>query len=229
MPGAGDDVLLPGPVRDEANAIGADMVCVRDRLTRVRAFITQRLRRPRGDLQGREERTVRCPHCEQLAMVAEGETNRCLFRGAVDTTQEMMVYAYLGTPEDEGSLIGICPTCTQHTVVYDTELATGDRMPFCFSCPGPPSTADALPLPDDLVSGLYKWAEDIDTTLNLDLRDREDGKYDAEWERLFQDGRDLARRLAHELGPARTVTYKGLAHGGLAALTSVAWRGDRQM
>ncbi|MFB0619498.1 hypothetical protein [Streptomyces sp. AGS-58] len=93
----------------------------------------------------------------------------------------------------------------------------------------PDDPAAALDLSDDLVSGLYKWAEDIDTTLNLDLRDREDGKYDAEWERLFQDGRDLAGRLAHELGPARTVTYKGLAHGGLAALTSVAWRGDRQM
>ncbi|GGK51220.1 hypothetical protein GCM10010094_09310 [Streptomyces flaveus] len=83
--------------------------------------------------------------------------------------------------------------------------------------------------PDDLVSALYKWAEGIDTTLNLDLRDREDGKYDAEWKRLFQEGMDLAKRVAHELGPARTVTYKGLANGGLAALTSITWQGIRQL
>ncbi|MFD4412472.1 hypothetical protein [Streptomyces sp. NPDC058476] len=141
-----DDVLLPDLDLDETNAIGADMVRVRDGLTRVQAFITQRLRRLRGDLRGLEERTVRCPHCEQLAMVAEGETNRCLFCGAVVTTKEMMVYVFLGTPEDEGSLIGICPRCTQHTLVDDTDLATGDRMPFCFSCPGSvPSTADEPP------------------------------------------------------------------------------------
>ncbi|MFE7935290.1 hypothetical protein ACFU6S_42520 [Streptomyces sp. NPDC057456] len=141
-----DDVLLPDLTRTEANAIGADMARVRDGLTRVRAFITQRLRRLNGDLQGRKERTVRCPHCEQLTMVAEGETNRCLFCGAVLTTMEMMAYVFLETPEDEGRRIGICPTCAQHTVVDDVDLATGDRRPFCFSCPGPlPDAADAPP------------------------------------------------------------------------------------
>jgi hypothetical protein len=93
----------------------------------------------------------------------------------------------------------------------------------------PDDPAAALDLSDDLVSALYKWAEGIDTTLNLDLRDREDGKYDAEWERLFQEGMDLAKHVAHELGPARTVIYKGLANGGLAALTSIIWQGDRQL
>ncbi|MER5218888.1 hypothetical protein [Streptomyces flaveus] len=93
----------------------------------------------------------------------------------------------------------------------------------------PDDPAAALDLSDGLVSALYKWAEGIDTTLNLDLRDREDGKYDAEWERLFQEGMDLAKRVAHELGPTRTVTYKGLAHGGLAALASVTWQGNQQL
>jgi hypothetical protein len=40
---------------------------------------------------------------------------------------------------------------------------------------------------------------------------------------------DLAKRVAHELGPARTVTYKGLANGGLAALTSITWQGNQQL
>ncbi|WP_328385236.1 hypothetical protein OHS81_14790 [Streptomyces sp. NBC_00400] len=56
-----------------------------------------------------------------------------------------------------------------------------------------------------------------------------EGKYDDTWQRLFHEGRNLARQLAHELGPTRTVTYKGLANGGLAAMTCVAWRGDREL
>ncbi|MEU9287725.1 hypothetical protein AB0D57_24220 [Streptomyces sp. NPDC048275] len=93
----------------------------------------------------------------------------------------------------------------------------------------PEDPAAALHLSDSLAADLYTWAKSIDTTLNLDVRDREDGKYDAEWQRLFREGTDLARRVAHELGPVRTVTYKGLAHGGPAALTSITWRGDRQL
>jgi hypothetical protein len=69
--------------------------------------------------------------------------------------------------------------------------------------------------------------ETIDATLNLDIQDQESGKCDAEWDRLFHEGLDLGKRLARELGPARKVTYKGTANGGLAAMTSVSRRGDR--
>ncbi|MFE6808632.1 hypothetical protein ACFVEN_44315 [Streptomyces sp. NPDC057681] len=141
-----DDALLPNLDLNESNAIGLGMVRVRDELTRVQTFITQRMRRLRGELRDCETRTVHCPHCEQLALVAGGETNRCLFCGAVVTTQDMMVYFYLGTPEDEGALIRVCPRCSQHTLVDDVDLGTGDQMPFCFGCPGPiPSDADDLP------------------------------------------------------------------------------------
>ena len=91
----------------------------------------------------------------------------------------------------------------------------------------PDDPAAALDLSDGLVADLYTWARSIDDTLNLDLRDRVEGKYDAEWDRLFREGSALAQQLANELGPSRTVTYKGLANGGLAAITSVAvtpWR-----
>jgi len=93
----------------------------------------------------------------------------------------------------------------------------------------PDDPAAALTLSDDLVADLYAWAKSIDTTVNLDLRDREEGKYDDEWERLFREGMELARRVAHEVGPDRKVTYNGLANGGLAGLTSVTWQGDRQL
>ncbi|MFI1165386.1 hypothetical protein ACH4UM_17685 [Streptomyces sp. NPDC020801] len=93
----------------------------------------------------------------------------------------------------------------------------------------PDDPAAALSLSGGLVADLHTWAESIDTTLNLELRDREDGRYDAEWDRLFHQGMELAERVAHELGPSRTVTYKGLANGGPAALTSVSWQGDRRL
>ncbi|GAA2327555.1 hypothetical protein OHT20_15950 [Streptomyces caniferus] len=93
----------------------------------------------------------------------------------------------------------------------------------------PDDPAAALDLSDGLVAALYGWADEIDTTLNLEIRDREEGKYDDTWQRLFHEGRDLARRVAHELGPAWTVTYKGLVNGGLAAMTYVEWQGDREL
>ncbi|MFI2186308.1 hypothetical protein [Streptomyces sioyaensis] len=93
----------------------------------------------------------------------------------------------------------------------------------------PDNPAAALDLSDGLVANLYAWAKSIDATLNLDLRDREEGKYDDEWQRLFREGMELAKRVAHELGPARRVTYKGLAHGGPASMTSVTWQGDREL
>ncbi|MER5694713.1 hypothetical protein ACWDBO_34645 [Streptomyces mirabilis] len=93
----------------------------------------------------------------------------------------------------------------------------------------PDGPVGSLHLSEELVADLYAWAKSIDATVNLDLRDREDGKYDDEWERLFHEGTELARRVAHELGPARKVTYKGLANGGTAAMTSVTWQGDRRV
>ncbi|MFJ9905202.1 hypothetical protein ACIRVK_20280 [Streptomyces sp. NPDC101152] len=90
----------------------------------------------------------------------------------------------------------------------------------------PADPAAALDLSEGLVSDLYAWAKGIDDTLNRELRDREEGKYEAEWEQLFRAGSALARRLAQELGPSLTVSYKGLANGGLTALTSISWRGD---
>ncbi|MER6190064.1 hypothetical protein [Streptomyces cyaneofuscatus] len=93
----------------------------------------------------------------------------------------------------------------------------------------PDDPAAALPLSDGLVAALHAWAASIDATLNQELAEREDGAYDAAWQRLFSEGAELAERTARELGPVRTVTYKGLAHGGLSVLTSVTWRGDRKL
>lgn len=114
-------------------------------------------------------------------------------------------------------------------ITVEGEFRYGPLRAEGFGDFGPDDPTAGLTLSDDLAAALYTWARSIDDTLNLELRDREDGKYDAEWQRLFHTGADLARRVAHELGPARKVTYRGLANGGLAALTRVTWRGDREL
>ncbi|MEU6195072.1 hypothetical protein [Streptomyces sp. NPDC047061] len=91
----------------------------------------------------------------------------------------------------------------------------------------PDDPAAGLALSDDLVAGLYTWARAVDTTLDLYLRDRDEAAYEDDWQRLFHEGAELARRVAHESGPARRVTYRGVAHGGLSTLTSITWQGDR--
>ncbi|WP_328378647.1 hypothetical protein OG372_25420 [Streptomyces sp. NBC_01020] len=114
-------------------------------------------------------------------------------------------------------------------ITVEGEFKFGPLRAEGFGDFAPDDPAAALALSDDLVAGLYTWAKNIDTTLNLDLRDREEGKYDDEWQRLFREGHDLAQQVAHELGPERTVTYKGLANGGPAALRSVTWQGDQEL
>lgn len=114
-------------------------------------------------------------------------------------------------------------------ITVEGEFKFGPLRAEGFGDFAPDDPAAALALSDDLVAALYTWAKAIDTTVNLDVRDREEGKYDDEWQRLFREGRGLAQQVARELGPTRTVTYKGLANGGLVAMTSVTWEGDREL
>ncbi len=114
-------------------------------------------------------------------------------------------------------------------VTVEGEFGFGPLRADGFGDFAPDGPAAALNLSDGLVAALNTWAAGIDTTMNLYVRDRADGTYDADFDRLFHEGKDLARQVAHELGPARKVTYKGLANGGLAAMTSVTWQGDREL
>ncbi|MFE3634373.1 hypothetical protein [Streptomyces sp. NPDC059168] len=93
----------------------------------------------------------------------------------------------------------------------------------------PDDPAAGLYLPDGLVTDFRAWVRRIEETLEKDLPHQEEDRFADAWQGLFREGRHLSERLARELGPARTVTYKGLANGGLAALTTETWRGDRQV
>ncbi|MEU3931702.1 hypothetical protein AB0E85_06585 [Streptomyces sp. NPDC029044] len=91
-----------------------------------------------------------------------------------------------------------------------------------FASFAPDDPAAGLRLTDGLAAAFHRWAMEIETTLTADGDDDR-------WRLLFLEGEELSRRLARELGPARTVTYRGIANGGLASLTKVTWRGDQQV
>ncbi|MEV7324493.1 hypothetical protein [Streptomyces sp. NPDC093970] len=93
----------------------------------------------------------------------------------------------------------------------------------------PDDPAAGLDLSEELVADLHAWAAANDTTLDLYLRDREEGRYDDTWQRLFREGQELARRVARETGPARKVTYRGLANGGLSTMTCRTWQGEVEL
>ncbi|NEC92163.1 hypothetical protein [Streptomyces sp. SID12501] len=93
----------------------------------------------------------------------------------------------------------------------------------------PDDPAAGLDLSEELVADLRAWAKDIDAKLNVYLQDRDEIRREGECERQLREGAELARRVAHEVGPDREVTYKGLANGGLISMTSITWRGDQQV
>lgn len=75
----------------------------------------------------------------------------------------------------------------------------------------PDDPTAGLDLSDELVADLYRWAADFNAGMELYLKDRDEVGDDERRRELDLRGRDLAARVAREAGPARTVTYGGLA------------------
>ncbi|MGW1267433.1 hypothetical protein [Streptomyces sp. NPDC002491] len=135
-----DDILLPELEQDEKNTVGAEMVHIRDGLENIHTYIKERMQRLRGELSGLEERTIACPTCGQLALIADGTQNRCLFCGTTFLTASWLIQMWLDEPTRQ------CPRCRYSTVVMDVTVASeADPVPFCFSCPGIVPPADVQP------------------------------------------------------------------------------------
>ncbi len=85
----------------------------------------------------------------------------------------------------------------------------------------PDDPAAGLRLSDELVDGLYKWSRDVDALLDHQLATREENP-DA-WEELSLHGLRLAKQLAREVEPGRTVAYEGIVnyHDDLHRRTSL--------
>ncbi|MFD3837711.1 hypothetical protein ACFWWC_15785 [Streptomyces sp. NPDC058642] len=74
----------------------------------------------------------------------------------------------------------------------------------------PDDPAAALGLSEALVDDLYAWSQAVDAAMDTWLTDRDDAALDAAHDRLRDAGRELTERVAHEVGPERTVAYGGV-------------------
>jgi len=66
-----------------------------------------------------------------------------------------------------------------------------------------------LPVSGELAAALLRWAEAFDATLNQENPADSGFPLERDRQAFLQRGRDLAGRLARELGPGYRVTYQG--------------------
>ncbi|WP_328834582.1 hypothetical protein [Streptomyces europaeiscabiei] len=130
-----DDVLLPGLSREEVAAIASDMNRIREGLNAIHAFVTERMLRLKHELAGDEDRTVACPTCGQLAMVADGSSNRCHFCNTDESNMVLMAGFLVQSLNDPGLRVRACPQCQKETLVDGARLASEPGpVSFCFGC-----------------------------------------------------------------------------------------------
>jgi hypothetical protein len=138
-----DHYLLPDLDADDEEAVADDLEEIRTGLTRIESYVTSRMERLREmDLKGHEARTVRCPDCQQLALIVDGGTNSCLFCPRLWTDPLELASAYdnafgysaaPGEPFEE-TLVD-CPDCDTPTLVLEAETVASDgSVPLCFNC-----------------------------------------------------------------------------------------------
>ncbi|MEU2953954.1 hypothetical protein [Streptomyces xanthochromogenes] len=76
----------------------------------------------------------------------------------------------------------------------------------------PDDAAFGLDPSDKLVADPYQWSGDIDANMELYLQERDGDSDRARRVELDQRGERLTERIAYELSPEKTVTYRGLAY-----------------
>ncbi|NUL02550.1 hypothetical protein HRW07_04675 [Streptomyces lunaelactis] len=74
-----DEELLPRLDEQERERVEDDVQFIRSGLTRIRAFVKQRMERLMDKLAPHWERTLQCPDCRQWALVARGGPTQCFF------------------------------------------------------------------------------------------------------------------------------------------------------
>ncbi|MFF3959131.1 hypothetical protein ACFYY1_38955 [Streptomyces sp. NPDC001890] len=142
--------LIPGLDPAEARGVERDMDSFRLQLKGIETLVKQRMNNLRSDLAKVADVTVKCPDCEQWAMVAydsKDEGPSCLFCHQVwpDNPESAAVnYAWIILGQDEHSdfqdggdpPVVDCPECGVCALVPDAVTAAGQpgATPLCFSC-----------------------------------------------------------------------------------------------
>lgn len=142
--------LLPELKGNEARAVQHSMTSFRLQLSGIETLVKQRMNNLRSELTKVADVTVKCPDCEQWAMVADGsdEGPTCLFCLAEWPEAPMSAaanYAWiiLGLDDHHSFVqdggdppVVDCPQCGVYALVTDAVTAAGQpgATPLCFSC-----------------------------------------------------------------------------------------------
>ncbi|MFD5756186.1 hypothetical protein [Streptomyces mirabilis] len=147
-----DEVLLPALTSDEKDTVGADMDRIREELSYIRTYLTQRRKRIYGELRksGLAEHAQHCPECRSMALVVKAGGNRCYFCGMSWPTP----YALARSTEfylTGDQVPDTCPQCKAPTLTVEVSFLNDvDALyRFCYSCmarfPKPTHHGDPVP------------------------------------------------------------------------------------
>ncbi|MGW8485185.1 hypothetical protein [Streptomyces sp. NPDC055886] len=141
--------LIPGLEPAEAHRVERHMDSFRLQLKGIETLVKQRMNDLRSELAELADVTVKCPDCEQWAMIADGrdEGPTCLFCHQVwpeDPRSAAANYAWIVLGVDEHSSfqdggdppVVECPDCGVCALVTEavTEAGRPGATPLCFSC-----------------------------------------------------------------------------------------------
>ncbi|MGW7213645.1 hypothetical protein [Streptomyces collinus] len=141
--------LIPELEPAEAEGVEQGMDSFRLKLKGIETLVKQRMNNLRSELAKVTDVTVKCPDCEQWALVANGrdEGPTCLFCHQVwpqDPESAAANYAWIILGLDNYSAIKDggdspvveCPDCEIDALVIEAVTAAGqpDATPLCFSC-----------------------------------------------------------------------------------------------
>ncbi|HBF84492.1 MAG TPA: hypothetical protein DD420_32565 [Streptomyces sp.] len=141
--------LIPELEPAEAQGVEDDMDSFRLQLRGIETLVKQRMNNLRGELAKVTDVTVKCPDCEQWAMVAYNgdEGSSCLFCHQVwpDAAESAAAnYAWIVLGLDEHSAfqdggdppVAECPDCGVRALVTEAVTAASQpgATPLCFSC-----------------------------------------------------------------------------------------------
>ncbi len=128
-----DETLLPELTDGEGEAVEGEMADVRKGLSAIQSFVTQRMNRLRGnELKGKKHRTIRCPDCQQLALLTTAGMGWCHFCGTTSWSSADLAHAFQSEPQD--SPLAGCPDCHAPTLTDSAEFADAKVTLYCPTC-----------------------------------------------------------------------------------------------
>ncbi|MPY36839.1 serine/arginine repetitive matrix protein 1 [Streptomyces adustus] len=139
-----DEELLPRLGLKERKEAEATLRGLRGGLANINTFVKERTNRIRGEVkkEGAENRTIRCPDCDQMALVLGeaagpdgGPIAACRFCASRWEPEELLSF-FRAEGQDEPSELNTCPQCGEWMLGWGIRILSDPvgEVSFCFAC-----------------------------------------------------------------------------------------------